>query len=193
MNGGQQMSLGERLKQGRLDKKLSQTEVAELLSISRQSISKWENGHNYPDIDNLILLSEIYEISIDILLKEKEYDTQKCGKAEEHFEDQSMGEINKDIDENCTDLNTEEPTKIDKKQPDEGLVLVIISLVSCLVTPVGIIIAALVLHRNKKANTYYRVITILCICSILVNIYVSYIFISDYFNWGVENNIQIIE
>lgn len=63
------MNLGEKLKKSRLNKELSQENVARQLNISRQAISKWENGYNYPDIDNLILLSKIYDISTDDLLK----------------------------------------------------------------------------------------------------------------------------
>lgn len=57
------------LKISRINKGLSQVQVAKKLNISRQSVSKSENVYNYPDIDNLILLSELYVISIDRLLK----------------------------------------------------------------------------------------------------------------------------
>lgn len=53
----------------RKEKRISQEELAERLNISRQAIAKWENGESYPDIDNLILLSNIFSISIDGLLK----------------------------------------------------------------------------------------------------------------------------
>ena len=58
------MLLGEKLKETRQSKGLSQSTVAEHLSISRQSISKWENNSSYPDLDNLVRLSKYYEISI---------------------------------------------------------------------------------------------------------------------------------
>lgn len=66
------MTLAEQLKASREKKGLSQTDVANRLNITRQSISKWENGKGYPDLDNLVLLSEVYEISIDELLKEND-------------------------------------------------------------------------------------------------------------------------
>ena len=66
------MLLGEKLKETRQNKGLSQSTVAEHLNISRQSISKWENNSSYPDLDNLVRLSEYYEISIDDLLKENQ-------------------------------------------------------------------------------------------------------------------------
>ena len=50
------MKLSEKLKLEREKKHFSQSYVADQLHLSRQSISKWENGHGYPDIDNLIFL-----------------------------------------------------------------------------------------------------------------------------------------
>lgn len=64
------MFLAKQLKFHREQAGLSQTGLAEKLNISRQSVSKWENDRGYPDIDNLILLSQLYDISIDDLLKE---------------------------------------------------------------------------------------------------------------------------
>ncbi|HAQ9448438.1 TPA: helix-turn-helix transcriptional regulator, partial [Enterococcus faecium] len=59
-----------KIKKSRHIKGISQSEVAKYLNISRQSISKWENDTSSPDINNLTLLSSLYEISIDDLLKE---------------------------------------------------------------------------------------------------------------------------
>lgn len=63
------MTLGTNLKYLRLKNGYTQKYVAEQLKISSQTISKWENNWIYPDIDNLILLSELYHISLDVLLK----------------------------------------------------------------------------------------------------------------------------
>ena len=61
--------IAKRIKSARENAGYSQSEVAELLGITRQAISKWENGWGYPDIDNLIRLSDIYKITLDDLLK----------------------------------------------------------------------------------------------------------------------------
>lgn len=63
------MKIGDKLKQARLNKKMTQEEVAEKLYVSRQSISNWENNKTYPDIGNVLALSDLYEISLDELLK----------------------------------------------------------------------------------------------------------------------------
>ena len=59
------MNLSEKLKNAREKAELSQKDVAEALNISRQSVSKWETGKAYPDIDNLIILSETLYLIFD--------------------------------------------------------------------------------------------------------------------------------
>lgn len=59
----------ERLKKEREKKGWSQTELAEKIHISRQSVSKWETGKNYPSIEIIINLSDLFDITIDELLR----------------------------------------------------------------------------------------------------------------------------
>ncbi|MGK9185487.1 helix-turn-helix transcriptional regulator [Priestia filamentosa] len=63
------MNLSYNLKKKREEKGFSQEYIAQELHISRQSISKWENGNCYPDLDNLIKLSNLYNVSLDELIK----------------------------------------------------------------------------------------------------------------------------
>lgn len=64
------MKIGEQLKQKRLEKEWTQAEVAEELFVSARSISNWENGRNMPDIESLIRLAKLYQLSLDELLME---------------------------------------------------------------------------------------------------------------------------
>lgn len=63
------MEIGKKLKSTRLQKGLTQEAVAEKIQVSRQTISNWENEKSYPDIVSVINLSNLYEISLDELLK----------------------------------------------------------------------------------------------------------------------------
>ena len=65
------MTLGEKLVKLRKENNYTQEQLAELLGVSRQSISKWELNTAYPETEKLIKLSELYECSLDYLLKEK--------------------------------------------------------------------------------------------------------------------------
>lgn len=62
-------SLGELLKEHRLRCKMTQEFVAESLGVSRQAVSKWENGTSDPSTSNLLALSKLYGISAEDLLK----------------------------------------------------------------------------------------------------------------------------
>jgi len=61
------MLVGQKLKEQRLKQNETQESVANKLGVSRQTISNWENGKTLPDIDSLIKLSQIYQLSIDEL------------------------------------------------------------------------------------------------------------------------------
>lgn len=63
------MNIGERIYNFRTEKGMSQGDLAEKLDVSRQSISKWENNSAVPDLDKIIRLSEIFDITIDELVK----------------------------------------------------------------------------------------------------------------------------
>lgn len=65
-----QMAIGEQLKKKRTSLHLTQEAVAKEILVSTRSISNWENGRNFPDIESLIRLAKLYQISLDDLLLE---------------------------------------------------------------------------------------------------------------------------
>ena len=63
------MELGNQMKKYRGELSLSQDALAEKIYVSRQTISNWETGKSYPDVNSLIRMSEVFGISVDSLLK----------------------------------------------------------------------------------------------------------------------------
>ena len=63
------MELGNQIRKHRQKAQLSQEELADRIYVSRQTISNWENDKSYPDVNSLVLLSEIFQISLDSLIK----------------------------------------------------------------------------------------------------------------------------
>jgi len=63
------MIFGERLKKEREKRGWSQHDLAEKIHVSRQSVSKWETGKNYPSIEMIIPLSDLFNVTIDELLR----------------------------------------------------------------------------------------------------------------------------
>lgn len=64
-----QMELSRQLKTRREEQGLSQDEVAKAIFVSRQTISNWETDKTYPDVQSLLLLSQLYDTSIDELVR----------------------------------------------------------------------------------------------------------------------------
>ena len=67
--GEMDVTLGERIYQERTARRLSQTELAEALEVSRQSVSKWETNASVPDLDKLVRMCELFEVSMDSLVR----------------------------------------------------------------------------------------------------------------------------
>jgi len=63
------LELNTQIKKYRTNMNLSQEELAEKVYVTRQTISNWENSKNYPDIHSLLLLSSLFNISLDHLIK----------------------------------------------------------------------------------------------------------------------------
>ena len=69
------MSFGENLQSVRKKNHLSQEDLAEMLGVSRQAVSKWELGEGYPEVEKLLALSKKLNVSLDSLLQSEPLDT----------------------------------------------------------------------------------------------------------------------
>lgn len=63
-------SIGEKIKEARMKKEITQQELSQQLNISRSAISNWESGRNYPDLETIVCLSDILGISLNKLLRD---------------------------------------------------------------------------------------------------------------------------
>ena len=63
------MELARQLRAKREERGLSQDEFSKAIFVSRQTISNWENDKTYPDVQSLLLLSQLFEVSIDELVR----------------------------------------------------------------------------------------------------------------------------
>lgn len=66
------MEIGKSLQHYRMTNGMTQEQLAQILNVSRQTISKWENDRSFPDIENLIWLCDLYHISLDELVGRKQ-------------------------------------------------------------------------------------------------------------------------
>ena len=65
------MSFSEKLKKLRINSGLTQAQLAQLLNLSHQAVSKYETGNVYPDVENIVRLSGIFGVSTDYLLRDE--------------------------------------------------------------------------------------------------------------------------
>ncbi len=110
---GEKMELSKILVEERRKKGETQQKVADELYISRQSLSNWENGKNFPDIPMLVDLSNYYNFSLDVIKNEEEY----------------MNKIKKDYDL----INIK---KANKKYTKIIISLMVLIIIPCLILPI---------------------------------------------------------
>ena len=71
------MSIGQTISDIRKAKKMTQEEFAQIFHVTRQTVSNWEKEKNYPDLETLIAMSDQFNISLDVMLKEDKKMTKK--------------------------------------------------------------------------------------------------------------------
>ncbi|MBQ8822107.1 MAG: helix-turn-helix transcriptional regulator [Lachnospiraceae bacterium] len=84
------MTFGERLYNIRKDAGLSQEELAELMDVSRQSVSKWESDKAYPEMTRLLFLSDYFHVSLDYLMRGTEEVPDVAEKTPEKYTSEKM-------------------------------------------------------------------------------------------------------
>jgi transcriptional regulator with XRE-family HTH domain len=97
------MEIGIKIQEHREKNRLSQEELADKIGVSRQSVSKWELGQALPEIDKIVALSKLFEITTDELLLTDEGECQSCAmpfKYGKHGTN-ADGTVNSDYCEHC--------------------------------------------------------------------------------------------
>ena len=102
------MTLGEKLSKLRKEYNYTQEQLADILGVSRQSISKWESDIAYPETEKLIELGKIFECSMDYLLKDEVAEKTGDSVSESYFTEK-VTEIIKKV---LTDKNKGKAKKI---------------------------------------------------------------------------------
>ena len=82
------MIFSEKLQLIRKSKGMTQEELAEKLAVSRQAVAKWESGQVYPDISNLIQISNLFNVTVDYLVRDQE-----CMVSYENTEDNDLSKL----------------------------------------------------------------------------------------------------
>lgn len=79
------MDMGNKIKEIRHEHGMSQDQLAKELHVTRQTVSNWENNKNYPDFTTLVKISELFDVSLDVLIKDDNEYIKKQGIVERKF------------------------------------------------------------------------------------------------------------
>lgn len=111
---GDKMTLGQRLYEMRRQKGFSQEQVAEVLGVTRQTVSKWETDQTTPDFDKILPLCELYNISTDELLKGEQQ------RENAQYNTENSNTYYYDTARYDTPVNDPEPTAEEKELYEKG-------------------------------------------------------------------------
>lgn len=166
------MTVSEKIYKLRKENNLSQEAFAEKLGVSRQSVSKWESGDVLPDSDKIILMSEIFGVTTDYLLKDNE--------AEKEI---TSDEIQK---QNLTETAEPEPAEKDsetdksEKKKDKKKLLKIIAVILAVCVVITAVALPIYLSRVKNAQNAVTA----------EKIKYPYIFVHGLGGWGEDTGIN---
>lgn len=167
------MSIGQKIYELRTAKNLSQGELAEALDVSRQSVSKWETDTSVPDLDKLIKLCDMFEVTLDeITGRRNQTKTPDCNATAVIYT-------------NADSVNTSEKSERISTQKMIGFILLIAGLISliigCIIEGVIIIIgvymtlAGITCLTAKKTKLLAIILVALLILVRIVVVFCSYI------------------
>ena len=139
------MEISKNLITYRKKNNLTQADVAIYLNISRQSVSKWETGQSIPSIDDLVKLSNLYNISVDSLIN------------------------NIPVDNSLMVKKIKREEKEDEKKNN---LFIIVAALSCMIIPLGGIVSLIILIANikSKSSHYYWAVNLICLLCITVSV-----------------------
>lgn len=151
-------NFSQRLKDLREQHGYTQDALASELYVSRQAISQWENGKSSPDVDKLVVLAQLYSISVAELLGASTVPSENTGSAKE--------------------VPSSTTTKYRNSSIIEQFALAIILIMSFQVPFLSLPLGILIVIWIKRTNRNYPIIVLLSIVAILAGCFTSYRFIS---------------
>ncbi len=107
------MNFSEKLKLLRKNKGYTQEELAERLHVSRNAVAKWEAGGAYPDINNLIQISNMMNVTIDYLVREQECAVSPVSKVQNDMDEIIGFRLEANVNTYAAFMNETDSTRLD--------------------------------------------------------------------------------
>ena len=173
--------LSLRLQEARQKCNLSIRDVAEKLNVSQQAVSQWEKGKSFPDVGNLVKLSDLYGLSIDKMLK---------GEKIEVTVETVVGEKEEEIKALAESVEEDKGSVIQKEAKDrtfqEILSILLILVLSCHIVAIGICVPIAIAVWMQKTERKYKWVYVVCMLAFVIGIYNTCIVCDYLFDWGIS-------
>lgn len=147
---------------------LSPRDIAEKLNVTQQAVSQWEKGKSFPDVGNLVKLSDLYGVSIDWLLKGEKTEIVK----ETVVEEDKDAEVQKEAKDGTF---------------QEILTILLILVLSCHLPLIGIGAAIAVGIWLKRTERKYKWMYVVCVFACIAAIYNTCVICDHLFDWGISS------
>ena len=177
--------LSIRLQEARATSGLSPQDVAEKLNVTVQAVSNWEKGRSFPDIGNLVKLSDLYGVSLDWLLKgEKVVTAETVVEVAVKKKEEAVKTLTENVEE---DKEAEAQKETKDRTFQEILTILLILVLSCHLPLVGIVAAITVAVWMKRTGRKYKWIYVVCVFSCIAAVYNTCIVCDHLFEWGISS------
>lgn len=152
------MRLSEKIMDLRKKSGWSQEELAEKLGISRQSVSKWETGESMPDLDKIIRMSELWNVSTDYLLKESEPSESEPSRENEPSWEEVAGEASEEKAYESAYQKREDASRVrtvSREEAEDFLALtrfsaprIAVGVMLCILSPICVLILGVLTEKQ---------------------------------------------
>lgn len=153
--------LGQALKESRNAVGLSQNDVADAIHVSRQSISKWENNSQMPDISKVQDMCQLYGVTIDQLMDKVDHEGNESGDIHSNKDETAAHRLEENIKQDYAKIKAQTPF-------DDSALLLVLTVICAFIPIVDLVAPWLVMWKNKKSNRYYMWINIICVVTWLI-------------------------
>ena len=167
--------LSIRLQEARAACGLSPQDVAEKISVTVQAVSNWEKGRSFPDVGNLVKLSDLYGESLDWLLKGEKIEVATEKKEE------AVKTLAESVEKD-KDAEVQKETKDGTFQ--EILTILLILVLSCNLPFFGIILPIVLMIWMKRIGRERKWLYVVCVLASVFAIYTTCVVCDHWFDWG---------
>lgn len=180
--------LEKTIKELRIANHMSQEDLAKALHVSRQTVSRWERGKNRPEIDNILLMCDLFHVPSNVLLPDE---LQGIGSTLISSSTQENNQLpEEDTNTQLSIVEEKDQSNFEKHELLEVLILIVVSIAGALIPILGIPLIIFGLLKIKPVGNYRMLTIIISLLCLAIAINNSYFFVNDFVRKDVDIHIE---